>query len=159
RLFVNDVGENTWEEIDDAQPGANHGWSVREGHCAEGSASNCGAPPAGMTNPIYDYQHGAPNNCTAITGGAFVPNGVWPAYGGTYLFGDYGCGRIFTLMPNGAGGYTSGTFATGIGAIISMAFGPYGATQALYYTSFSSGGQLHRISLNGGANQAPNAVA
>src|SRR5262249_21394810 len=113
RVFVNDVGENTWEEIDDAQPGANYGWSVREGHCAEGSSTNCGAPPAGMTNPIYDYQHGAHNNCTAITGSAFVPGGVWPAYSGVYLFGDYGCGQIFTLTPDGAGGYTSGTFATG----------------------------------------------
>jgi glucose/arabinose dehydrogenase len=158
RVFVNDVGENTWEEIDDAQPGANYGWSTREGHCAQGSASNCGAPPAGMTNPIYDYQHGPPNNCTAITGGAFVPNGVWPAYAGTYLFGDYGCGRIFTLAPDGVGGYTPGVFATGVGAIISLAFGPYGATEALYYTTFSNGGQVRRINLSG-ANQPPSAVA
>jgi glucose/arabinose dehydrogenase len=158
RVFVNDVGENTWEEIDDAQPGANYGWSIREGHCAQGSATDCGAPPAGMTNPIYDYQHGAPNNCTAITGGAFVPNGTWPAYAGAYLFGDYGCGQIFTLAPDGAGGYTPGVFATGVGAIISMSFGPYGATKALYYTTFSTGGQLRRISLSD-ANQPPSAVA
>jgi glucose/arabinose dehydrogenase len=158
RVFVNDVGENIWEEIDDAQLGANYGWSVREGHCAQGSASDCGAPPAGKTNPIYDYQHGAPNNCTAITGGAFVPDGVWPAYAGAYLFGDYGCGRIFTLTPDGAGGYTSSAFATGVGAIIAMTFGPYGATTALYYATFSSGGQVRRISLSG-ANQPPNAVA
>jgi len=159
RVFVNDVGENTWEEIDDAQPGANYGWSTREGHCAQGSASNCGAPPAGMTNPIYDYQHGAPNNCTAITGGAFVPSGVWTGYSGAYLFGDYGCGRIFMLAPDGAGGYIPGTFATGVGAIISMQFGPYGGGQALYYTSFSNGGQVRRIVQTNGVNQPPLAVA
>jgi glucose/arabinose dehydrogenase len=157
RVFVNDVGENTWEEIDDAQPGANYGWSTREGHCAQGSASNCGAPPAGVNNPIYDYQHG--NNCNSITAGAFVPNGVWAGYNGMYLFGDYGCGQIFTLTPNGAGGYTSGTFATGAGAIISMQFGPYNGGQALYYTSFSNGGQVRRIIQTNGVNQPPSAVA
>nr|MDQ2996620.1 PKD domain-containing protein [Chloroflexota bacterium] len=156
RVFVNDVGENTWEEIDDAQPGANHGWSTREGHCAQGSASNCGAPPAGMINPIYDYQHG--NNCNSITASAFVPNGFWAGYNGVYLFGDYGCGQIFTLTPNGAGGYTSGTFATGVGAIIAMQFGPYNGSQALYYTSFSNGGQVRRIIQTNGVNQPPSAV-
>jgi PKD repeat protein len=112
-----------------------------------------------MANPIYDYQHGPPNNCTAVTAGAFVPNGVWPAYSGVFLFGDYGCGRIFTLAPNGASRYTAGTFATGVGSIVSMRFGPHGAGQALYYTTFSGGGRVHRISLTGGANQPPSAVA
>jgi hypothetical protein len=69
------------------------GGTVREGHCANGSTTNCGAPPAGMTNPIFDYGRG----CTAgvvtgnsITGGAFVPAGIWPAeYDGSYLFSEY----------------------------------------------------------------------
>ena len=38
-----------------ARAGADYGWNVREGHCANGSTTNCGAPPAGMTNPIFDY--------------------------------------------------------------------------------------------------------
>ena len=49
------------------------------GTCARGSARrarppNCGAPPAGMTNPIHAYSH-EPSGCYAITGGAFVPEG------------------------------------------------------------------------------------
>ena len=43
-----------------AQAGADYGWNVREGPCANGSTTNCGPPPAGMTNPIYDYSHGEP---------------------------------------------------------------------------------------------------
>ena len=47
RFFINDVGQGAWEEIDLGQAGADYGWNVREGHCANGSTTNCGAPPAG----------------------------------------------------------------------------------------------------------------
>ena len=77
RFFINDVGEITWEEIDLGTAGADYGWNVREGHCATGSTTDCGSPPAGMTNPIYDYNHDT--GCMSVTGGAFVPNGIWPA--------------------------------------------------------------------------------
>ena len=55
RFVINDVGQNTWEEIDDGKAGADYGWNVREGHCAANSTTDCGAPPAGMTNPFFDY--------------------------------------------------------------------------------------------------------
>jgi len=146
RLYVNDVGEGTWEEIDDVRAGADHGWNVREGHCARGSSTNCGPPPAGMSNPVFDYGRG--DGCGSITGGAFVPAGVWPdAFDGKYLFSDFNCGRIFRLDPNGAGGFTRTDFATGLGSAsaVHMAFGPWNGSQALYYTSYASGGQIRRI--------------
>ena len=165
RFFINDVGQNVWEEIDEGISGADYGWNVREGHCANGSTTNCGAPPAGMTNPIFDY----PRNCTAgvvsgnsITGGAFVPTGIWPAeYDGSYLFGEYVCGKIFRLEPNGSGGYNASEFATGLGgsSAVALTFGPYQGTQALYYTSYANGGQIHRIRYTGDANRDPVAVA
>jgi glucose/arabinose dehydrogenase len=155
RFYINDVGQNVWEEIDDGVAGADYGWNVREGHCANASTTNCGAPPAGMTNPIHDYSHAA-TNCGSITGGAFVPGGVWPAaYDGGYLFGDYVCGRIFALTPAG----TRTIFADQLGAssAVHLAFGPHGATQALYYTSYQSGGTVHRIAYAAAGNQAPTA--
>lgn len=78
-FHVNDVGQNVWEEIDLGASGADYGWPVREGHCAQtGSATSCGgALPAGMTNPIHDYDRST--GCGSITGGAFVPDGIWPA--------------------------------------------------------------------------------
>ena len=57
RFFINDVGQEAWEEIDEGVAGADYGWNVREGHCATGSTTDCGPPPAGMTNPIFDYGH------------------------------------------------------------------------------------------------------
>ncbi|MDX6676115.1 MAG: hypothetical protein QOE31_167 [Solirubrobacteraceae bacterium] len=157
RFYIDDVGQNVWEEIDLAAAGADYGWNVREGHCANGSTTDCGAPPAGMTNPIFDY--GRSDGCASITGGAFAPNGVWPApYAGTYLFSDYVCGRIFQLVPSGST-FTRTIFADALGSssAVAMAFGPFGDTQALYYSSYLSGGTIHRISY-GAANRPPTAV-
>lgn len=158
RFFINDVGANTWEEIDLGESGADYGWDVREGPCARDSTTDCGPPPAVMTNPTYWYQHntvrptGTTNACNSIVGGAFVPSGIWPAdYDDTYLFSDFTCGAIFRLKPDGAGGFIRTEFDTGLGveAPVAMTFGPHGATQALYYVAFN-GGEVHRIAFTGG---------
>jgi glucose/arabinose dehydrogenase len=146
RLHINDVGQSTWEEIDLGTAGADYGWNVREGHCANGSTTDCGPPPAGMTNPIFDY--GRADGCRSITGGAFVPDGVWPApYQGRYLFADFGCGKIFRLDPAGGGGFTRTDFATNLGgnSAVHLRFGPHAGTQALFYTTYAGGGQVRRI--------------
>ncbi|MGH9282015.1 MAG: PQQ-dependent sugar dehydrogenase, partial [Acidimicrobiales bacterium] len=151
-MHINDVGTYKWEEIDKGQMGADYGFNLREGPCVLNSGSNCPPPPAGLTDPIFAYKHGTVADgdlpCTAITGSAFVPNGLWPApYSGSYLFSDYACGRIFRLAPAGDGKFTAVPFATtlGTGAGVSIAFGPAGGTQALYYTSFNDGGEIRRI--------------
>jgi glucose/arabinose dehydrogenase/PKD repeat protein len=159
RFFINDVGEQTWEEIDLGAAGADYGWNVREGNCVAGSATQCGAPPAGMTDPTYSYQH-VTGGCNAITGGAFVPAGVWPAeYDGDYLFSDYTCGKIFRLEPAGGGGYTASEWETGlgVGSAIALVFGPAGSSQGLYYSSFDNGGEVHVIQYTGSANRRPTA--
>ncbi len=157
RFFINDVGDLVWEEIDLGAAGANYGWNLREGHCVRQSTTSCGPPPAGLTDPLYDYEHSS--GCTAITGGAFVPRGVWPAaFEGSYLFGDYTCGKIRKLVAGGSG-YTATDFATGIGPVIDLVFGPYGSSQALYYTVWSNNvWQVRRITAVAG-NRQPEAKA
>jgi glucose/arabinose dehydrogenase/PKD repeat protein len=160
RFHVNDVGQNTWEEIDLGQSGADYGWSIREGPCVKGSTSNCGPPPAGMTNPIHWYGHAS--GCSAITGGAFVPSGIWPAdYDGDYLYADYVCGKIFRVDASGGGGSPATEFVTALGSdsAVAMVFGPLGSSQALYYTTYAGGGQVRRIAFVGTANGAPTAAA
>jgi glucose/arabinose dehydrogenase len=160
RFFINDVGQNEWEEVDEGRAGADYGWNVREGHCVTGSTTDCGPPPQGMTNPIHDYPHAG---CSAITGGAFVPNGVWPVeYDGTYLYGDYSCGKIFKITPASGGGYSSlrTEFVTDLGgsSAVAMAFGPHAGSQSLYYTNYTNGGQVRRIDYTGDANRSPTAA-
>ena len=106
-----------------------------------------------MTNPLFDYGRGA--GCVAITGGAFVPNALWPAeYNGRYLFGDYTCGKIQSLRLT-ALGWAPADFGNDMGAVIDMVFGPWGSSQALYYLNWT--GQVRRIAYTG--NRSPVAVA
>ncbi|MCW2502579.1 MAG: hypothetical protein JWO79_863 [Actinomycetia bacterium] len=159
---VNDVGQNVWEEIDQVSKGADYGWPIREGHCAQtGSETDCGAPlSAGLTNPIYDYPHSTgcgSSSGGSITGGAYVPRGVWPAeYDGSYLFADYVCGTIFRLSPS----LTRTGLVTGLGAssAVDLAFSRYTPQRGLYYTSYAKGGEVHRIDYTGSANRTPSAA-
>jgi glucose/arabinose dehydrogenase/PKD repeat protein len=158
QFHINDVGQDTWEEIDLGAAGADYGWNVREGHCANGSTTNCGAPPAGMTNPVYDYAHAA--GCASITGGAFVPKGLWPSldYDHAYLYADYVCGKIVRLNKDAAGIWQPTDFVTGLGgsSAVTLAFGPSAFGQSLYYTSYAGGGELRRIDYTLG-NRPPTA--
>jgi len=148
-FYVNDVGQGNWEEIDKLVAGADYGWNVREGHCATGSTTDCGPSP--YEDPIYDYSHA--DGCASITGGAFVPEGLWPApYSGSYLFSDFVCGGIFRLVPKEGGGYTREPFLVG-NRPVHLAFGPYAGGTALYYLDYF-GGKVQRVSYSAG-NSAP----
>jgi glucose/arabinose dehydrogenase/PKD repeat protein len=147
RSFINDVGQHAREEINLGQAGADYGWPCFEGTNPTNTTGKCSPLPPDLVGPIHEYAHAT--GCASITGGAFVPNGVWPPeYDGGYLFGDYVCGKIFLLKPASAGGgYVASEFATGLGrnSAVAMTFGPYGNSQALYYTTFAGGGQVRRI--------------
>lgn len=95
KIFVDDVGEGAWEEINNATTaGRNFGWPG-----AEGMSSN----PA-YTNPVYTYHHGptGTDNGCAITGGAFfnTSSNYPPSYTGKYFFIDYCNHWINYIDPN-----------------------------------------------------------
>lgn len=164
RMFINDVGQGRREEIDLGQSGADYGWNCREGSLVNSTTGTCNPTPAGMVDPIFEYRGAlagtGASGCASITGGAFVPDGVWPAaYQGTYLFADYVCGWIFRLSA--AAPHTAADFATSLGSssATALVFGPSGNSQALYYTTYAAGGQVRRISYAVAGNNAPTAVA
>jgi len=132
RMFVNDVGENTWEEINDGHAGANYGWPNCEGTCN-----------AGFTNPIYQYNHNS-GGC-AIAGGAFYRPDTqqFPAqYAGSYFFADLCLGFIQRLDPSN--GDTVSGFATGVTAPVDLRVGSDGT---LYYLA-RGGGVVGAIRFN-----------
>lgn len=158
RFFINDVGQNNREEIDEGQSGVDYGWNCREGTRTNSTSGPCNPTPPGMVDPIYEYLH--TTGCRSITGGAFVPNGHWPGFDGAYLFSDYVCGRIFKMTQSG-GTWSAVDFATSLGSssAVHLVFGPFGNGQALYYTTFANGGDVRRISYNESGNNPPSAVA
>ena len=158
RFFINDVGQNAWEEIDLGAKGADYGWNCREGaHANAEAGSKCSPLPGGLTGPIFEYPH---SSCGSITGGAFLPSGSWPAsHDGSYFYSDYNCGTIFELAPVAGGGYTSSEFVTGLGAssAVHLVFGPYLGGLGLYYTNYQGGGEVRVIAFTGAGNRAPQA--
>ena len=102
RIFINDVGEQTWEEINDGQKGANYGWPRHEG-----------PRNSRFTEPVFAYKHDklrrtphATSGC-AITGGAFY-NPERPSfpsdYVGDYFFADFCNGWLRRFDPEAATG-------------------------------------------------------
>ncbi|HIP71768.1 MAG TPA: glucose dehydrogenase [Anaerolineae bacterium] len=102
-LFIGDVGEFGWEEIN-WQPagsvgGENYGWNVWEGtDCFEAEA----CPEEGFVFPIFAYDH--TEGC-AIIGGYTYRGAQFPELRDNYFFGDYCAGKIWQLFPDGTGGW------------------------------------------------------
>lgn len=141
RMFINDVGQSTWEEINDGLPGANYGWPTCEGVC--------NPPNASFRDPIFAYMNDA-QTC-AITGGAFYnPQLVqFPSnFVGKYFFADFCGGWIRTLDPNG--NVVAG-FATGISLPVDLRVSADGY---LYYLARGSG-SVNRIGFTTGDNIPP----
>lgn len=149
RMFIDDVGASTWEEINEGRSGRNYGWPTVEGPAQP--------PPNGLTNPIFGYHHfppqgGSPLGC-AITGGDFYnpparcsgdpPYGFPSSYIGQYFFLDL-CGDwIYTIDPNQVdptnpyGFHRINLFASGIhGSPTYLTTGP---DRNLYYISRDDG--------------------
>lgn len=144
RMFVNDVGQDTWEEIDDVVSGGNYGWPETEGSTNDPR----------FHSPIFAYLHGTTTmtGC-AITGGTFYnPSTVqFPTdYVGDYFFADYCNGWIRRFDP--ATGLAS-DFASGTASPVDLAVSDSGS---LYYLGrgifgYDSGtnGSIYRIDYTG----------
>jgi glucose/arabinose dehydrogenase len=93
RLFVADVGQDKFEEIDIVQKGGNYGWNTMEGlHCFN-PPSGCNM--TGLALPITEYSHQEGN---AVIGGFVYHGANIPALRGAYLFADFSTGKIWELV-------------------------------------------------------------
>lgn len=105
RLFVGDVGQGSREEVDIIVKGGNYGWAIREGFIAFNKNPPAPDPPPAfgeLLDPIHDYPR---SNGISITGGVVYRGTRLPELEGSYIFGDYGSGRIWALAENGGGGW------------------------------------------------------
>jgi putative heme-binding domain-containing protein len=117
RILINDVGQTTWEEIDEGFPGANYGWPASEGPTVD----------ARFRGPIHHYP------VASIAGGAFCPRSAYhnfPAsFRGRYFFADFVKGWIKVLDPEHP--QKVETFATGLARPVDLRFAPDGSLYVL----------------------------
>ena len=153
RIFINDVGADIWEEINEAAAGRNFGWPDIEGKRTTQIA------PANYQDPLYAYNHSA--GCSITDGTFYNPTVVqFPAsYVGKYFFADYCGGYLKTLDLTT---HAVATFATGISQALGVKVGPDGS---LYYlargasntNTFSVNGEVWRVQYT--ASNAPSISA
>jgi glucose/arabinose dehydrogenase len=103
-LWIGDVGQNAWEEVDVARAGArglDFGWRRWEGnHCYNPSS---GCDPSGVTKPVAEYGHDL--GCSVIGGPVYRGSAI-PALRGAYLFSDYCSGTLWGLDSMASGPQT-----------------------------------------------------
>jgi glucose/arabinose dehydrogenase len=137
RGYINDVGAQTWEEINRLRKGRNYGWPRREG--PEGAAR--------FTPPIFAYRHGATatTGCS-ITGGEFyrAARRNFPArFVGDYFFADFCNGWVRRYDP---GSDRANPFASGLGSPVDLEVARSGA---LFVLVHGTPGRVVRIRFNG----------
>jgi glucose/arabinose dehydrogenase len=107
-LFIGDVGQGDWEEIDYVpaplpEPGPNFGWNILEGTHRFSSVGD----PAGLWGPVAEYSR---DEGSSITGGYVYRGAALPALNGVYFFADFASGTIWSLVPDGAGNWNRAVF-------------------------------------------------
>lgn len=149
RMFINDVGQGSFEEIDDGAVGANYGWPSTEGDF------NPGQFP-GFTRPFYAYAHGDGTfEGQAITGGAFYnpQSATFPAqFAGDYFFADF-VNSWINVIDIATRGVTR--FATGANLPVDLRVAADGS---LWYLARGTG-QVLRIEPSATAEPAPTFTA
>jgi glucose/arabinose dehydrogenase len=134
-LYIADVGQNQYEEVNYQQAaapgGQNYGWPIMEGmHCFPESRV---CEQAGLIRPVAEYDHSL--GCS-VTGGYVYRGQESPALSGIYLFGDYCSGRIWGLAAGQDGAWKVAELAqTG------MRLSSFGEDE---------GGELYLLDMGGG---------
>jgi glucose/arabinose dehydrogenase len=150
-IFINDVGENTWEEINQSVAGANDGWSG-------GNTDGFGQTPPGpgtYHDPLMAYNHsgGPAGGGTAIVGGAFYSPATaqFPtSYAGKYFYGDLS-GWIRVFDPANPGSAANPDTSAAFASSISGGMRDILVSSAGYLYYLSGAGAINKISYVGPA--------
>jgi glucose/arabinose dehydrogenase len=136
-VYIGDVGQNAWEEIDVAPADAaalNYGWPITEAtHCFSPSS---GCDTTGLTLPAFEYSH---DEGCSVTGGYVYRGSAIPGLQGHYLFSDYCAGEVRSFRLDGGAVADVRSWSDDLGTIASV-------------TSFGvdAGGEIYVVSGAGG---------
>lgn len=131
-VYIGDVGETQWEEIDLGVAGADYGYPCFEG---PDSFRSCNPAPTAPTAPIHSYDRS--EGATVIGGPVYRASAFPVAYQGAYFFGDYAYSRIWSGRRVGNGLTDVNEFVSGASQVVDMAVSPAGC---LTWVSISGAG-------------------
>ncbi|TDU71292.1 quinoprotein glucose dehydrogenase [Prosthecobacter fusiformis] len=106
RLWLADVGQDLWEEINWIVKGGNYGWSFREGSRPFPLRLDPAPAEAKLIDPIHEYHHG---DGLSITGGIVYTGTALPELKDAYIYGDFVLGKIWALKVSDEGKVESNT--------------------------------------------------
>ena len=138
-LYVGDVGQDAFEEIDVEPAGAgnrNYGWRLMEGNACYLPAIDC--DPGGLTAPVFTYSHSDPDQGGAgsVTGGYVYRGSTSPALRGAYVFGDFVSAKMWLMRWDGSSPPTVTELSAG-----GMALSSFGQ---------DTNGEVYVVDYNGG---------
>jgi glucose/arabinose dehydrogenase len=136
KLWVADVGQDQREEIDIVEKGKNYGWNLMEGSLTYSSGSQ-----VGLELPVWEYGH---DQGIAIIGGYVYRGSTLTGLVGSYVYGDYGSGKIWALTLNATGAPTNSLLIDSSLTITSFGVD---AQNELYICAFD--GKIYKISQSG----------
>jgi len=150
-LWLGDVGQSKWEEIDRVVKGGNYGWRDCEGFHKRGNDTElCNTP--GLLDPVVEHPR---SEAQSITGGYVYRGTAMPGLVGTYIYGDFQTGNIWALTFDVNGkGVPKLLLTTSTGTLVAFAQGHDGEIYTLQFPA--GGGQPSIISKLVPSGVAPN---
>jgi len=139
-VWMADVGQDLWEEINIVQRGGNYGWSIREGTHPFGNAamSEVSKPLA----PIWEYDHRVGRS---ITGGRIYNGSRIPELTGKYLYADYVTGRVWALDYDRDAKEVKNNMEISDGGITVTSFGEDSEGEVYYMIAAANGQCIYRF--------------
>ncbi len=147
-LWLGDVGQNAWEEVNRIERGGNYGWDCREGANPFNSPAASCATETGLVEPVAQYDHG---EGLSISGGFVYRGSEIPALIGRYVFADFISSKLWALSDSGQGGYELEVLDNSLGFNVS-GFGE-GIDGEVYVLDFS--GRIRKLVDSGGSSGSP----
>lgn len=156
RLFVADVGQSSYEEINVVEQGGNYGWNVHEGRpCFQAESCPTSGPDGEpLAEPIVQYPHQGDGITGISVIGGYVYDGpsIAPLQG-SYVFADYVAkGRLFVATEGEEGWSKDAVPISGIGSRV-LSFGRTPAGELLVCSTGDAGGAVHRIRAAGATSE------
>ena len=132
QLWAADAGQSQREEIDIVEKGKNYGWNIMEG-----TLPYAGGDQTGLELPIWEYGR---DEGTAVIGGYVYRGATMQALVGSYVYGDYGSGKIWALSYSGPGTASNMLLVDSALAISSFGVDEQGE---LYFCAFD--GKIYKL--------------